>query len=182
MNTKEKLENAKKRKHETIEVYDEKLEDVERKKQFAIDAYDRDIAKLEAELDKPKLKPVHGSKMVDKTSGERRIALYDSGYGLRAYKPDGTTGYPADDLCYEVLDETIFDDLKAMSEPLEKFEVLAGETTNDSDKFAFKANYDGKHIWLEVGNGGHYFEVGDVVLIHRKLGGLIAWARKKQND
>ncbi len=136
-----------------------------------------------AELDKPKLR--HGSKLClhygKNADTGNRIALYDSGGALRAFDIfDGKFGCDAEDKMYTVLDEpTIFDDLKALAEPLEKAIVTLQDHEVCMDLYK-----DG-HIWLhfiEAEYGGAYVPIKEVIDFHQKLGRVIATAKKKKGE
>ena len=163
----------------------EKLKQVRIDRKIALDAVEsaakKEIARLEAELDKPKLRPVHGSKLKVRFGHESRIALYDTNGTLRGFDIVRKTFWEAaTDKNYITLDEpTIFDDLKAMSEPLTEFEVFAGNKTQ-----GFEAIIQNKSsAFLSIADSGKWcFSLKNLVDIHSKLGRLIVTVKKEQND
>ncbi len=119
-----------------------------------------------AELDKPKLKPVHGSKMVTE-DGEYRIALYDRNSALRAFSLDGMSRYLAKNDYYTTLDEpTIFDDLAALAEPLSEFEI---------DGLFVGIKLDGT-----INIGGHHLAINKAAEFGQKFNRVAATAKKKE--
>ena len=135
-----------------------------------------------AELDKPELKPKHGSKMVY-TNGSSRIALYAPNGALVGFNIEtGLSGLSADSPLYTVLDEpTIFADLKAMSEPLTEFKVC----NYDGDRKLRVELVNSNHIHFTLifkGGQGANMTFDQASEIHRKLGRLIATAKRKLNE
>ena len=155
----------------------EKLDHARRCKEYAINdakAADKTIARLEAELEKPKLR--HGSKL--SLSGGCRIALYDSEGDLRGFDPNRNSFIDPAAL-YTVLDEpTIFDDLAALAEPLESFKVMEDGASQNNDFVEVKLLDDGR-IRIRTSNYV-YLEPDGSAEFGKMFNRVKATARKKQ--
>ena len=86
-----------------------------------------------AEVEEPKLR--HGEKVTRKSTGQLRLVLYGEDGKLGLWDSKGALQYrniDSESNRYLSTGESIFDDLKALSEPLTEFEVKAGETYSDN--------------------------------------------------
>jgi len=132
------------------------------------------IASAEAELaeiDKPKLR--HGDYgYSQKEKPCIMIADWDDDVLFCGNRSMGKKGQITS-RCSVILGN-IFDDLKAMAEPLEEFDIRC--TANKRD--IISAHFDGEHI--QMSNNYDYLEIGQAEEFHQKLGRLIATAKKSK--
>ncbi len=133
------------------------------------------------ELNEPKLK--FGEKVVLMGGPVPiRIVLYDKDGDLRAFCEDGVAQtLPLNE--YERTGETIFDDLKAMAEPLEEFKIDKVYKNRGNIHMGHPSDVPG-HIYFSISEGDKFtclhISFDQATEIHRNLGRLIATAKAKE--